>query len=93
MASSVHFTMEPVELRKTGQRWIRFSKRKEENIDDMESTKVFRKFLAILNKLTPQNFKDLAEQALKLPLSSIETLKGCVNLVFEKVDNYCLYCV
>ena len=80
---------ETVGLKKTEQRsWVRFSKRKEErslSVDDKETRNIFRKFLAILNKLTPQKFKDLAEQALELPLSSVERLKGCIDMLFEKV--------
>ena len=53
--------------------------------DERETKRILRKFLGILNKLTPQKFKDLAEQALCLPLSNMERLNGCVDMLFEKV--------
>ena len=75
-----------VNLRTTEQRWVRFAKREKDlSEEDRETREVFRKFLGILNKITPQNFKDLAEQALKLPLSTVERLKGCIDILFKKV--------
>ena len=47
---------------------------------------LFRKFLGILNKLTPQKFETLANQALQLPIDTEERLKGCIDRLFSKVS-------
>ena len=67
-------------------RWVRPDEI-ENNLpeDERETKRILRKFLGILNKLTPQKFMDLAEQALCLPLTNTERLKGCVDMLFEKV--------
>ena len=82
---------EKVELRKAENKWVRHSeteKEKDKEIpdEDKETAEIFRKFQGILNKLTPQKFKDLAEQALKLPLLTVERLKGCIDKIFTKVN-------
>ena len=46
---------------------------------------LYRKFRAILNKLTPQKFQSLAEQALKLEINTEERLRGCIDMIYEKV--------
>ena len=38
-----------------------------------------------MNKLTPQKFKALAEQALALKINSDERLRGCIDKIFKKV--------
>ena len=79
---------EKVELRKVEYKWVRHSEKdKDKDIpdEDKETTNIFRKFQGILNKLTPQKFKDLAEQALKLPLLTVERLKGCIDKIFTNV--------
>ena len=77
---------EKVELRKVEHKWVRHSETEKDIPDeDKETTNIFRKFQGILNKLTPQKFKDLAEQALKLPLSTVERLKGCIDKIFTNV--------
>ena len=48
---------------------------------------MFRKFVGILNKLTPQKFETLAGQALQMPIDSEERLKGCVDRIFNAVCN------
>ena len=50
---------------------------------------MFRKFVGILNKLTPQKFKTLANQALQMPIDSEERLQGCVDIIMNAVCNYC----
>ena len=47
----------------------------------METKDVFRSF----EQVDATKLKDLAEQALKLPLSSVVRLKDCVDMLFEKV--------
>jgi len=46
---------------------------------------MFRKFVSILNKLTPQKFETLANQALQLAISTEEHLKGCTDRIFIAV--------
>ena len=47
---------------------------------------VYRKFQEILNKLTPQKFQTLAEQALELPIDTEERLEGVVDKVYTMVS-------
>ena len=49
---------------------------------------LYRKFQAILNKLTPQKFQSLAEQALHLTIDTEERLKGVIDKIFTKVPNW-----
>ncbi|XP_065890212.1 eukaryotic translation initiation factor 4 gamma 3-like isoform X2 [Dysidea avara] len=78
-----------VELRKAAHPWVRHSKLDAEldNIldeEEKETRMLFRKFLGILNKLTPQKFETLANQALQLPIDTEERLKGCIDRLFSK---------
>ena len=73
-------------LRKAEIRWVRWSEQELGlSEEEKETIVIFRKFLGILNKLTPQKFKDLAEQALQLPINNPERLKGCTDMLFNKV--------
>ena len=56
--------------------------------EDGETEELLRKFQGILNKLTPQKFQNLAEQALLLKIDSEERLKGCIDKIFTKVKDY-----
>lgn len=49
------------------------------------TTELYRKFQAILNKLTPQKFQSLAEQAVLLTINTEERLKGVIDKIFTKV--------
>ena len=42
-------------------------------------------FQGILNKLTPQKFKELAEQAQNLEINTEDRLRGCIDKIFKKV--------
>ena len=53
--------------------------------EQRETALLYGKFQAILNKLTPQKFQRLAEQALLLDINTEERLKGCVNLIITRV--------
>ena len=76
-----------LELRKAEHRWVRpMEVEGELSVEEKENKEVFRKFQGILNKLTPQKFKDLAKQALNLPLSNPERLKGCIDKIFTMVE-------
>ena len=69
-------------------RWVRFAERDEDMLTEYqrETQLLLRRFCCILNKLTPQKFKDLSEQVLQLPIfTDVERLKECVDMVFEKV--------
>ena len=41
--------------------------------------------MAILNKLTPENFKTLVEQFMELNIDTPERLEGAIDRIFEKV--------
>ncbi|XP_019850040.1 PREDICTED: probable serine/threonine-protein kinase DDB_G0271682 [Amphimedon queenslandica] len=59
---------------------------------DPVTEELFRKFQGILNKLTPQNFKKLAEQARELEIDNEERLKGCVDIIFLNVFKGPMFC-
>ena len=76
---------EEVQLNKAVNHWVRPSERRKEMTDEeKETAKVISKFNGILNKLTPQNFQSLSDQALELKINSNERLRGCINKIFEK---------
>ena len=54
--------------------------------EQRETAILLGKFQAILNKLTPQRFQRLAEQALALDINTEKRLKGCVDLITERVE-------
>ena len=76
-----------MELRKADQRWTRPVERMAEKTteDDVKTEELYRRFQGILNKLTPQKFQALAEQALKLEITTEERLSGCIDKIFTKV--------
>ena len=84
-----------VELRKADVRWTRPVERTPEvSEESLKAEELYRKFQGILNKLTPQKFQALAEQALKLEITSEERLSGCIDKIFTKVISFTLlYCV
>ena len=77
-------------MHKAEHRWVRPTK---DSGEDGETVELFRKFQGILNKLTPQKFQNLAEQALKLKIDSEERLKGCIDKIFTKVRDYVCVCL
>ena len=83
-----------MELRKAEVRWVRPSEQEAVlSEEEKETLEIFRKFQGILNKLTPQKFKDLAEQALQLPMNNPERLKGCIDKIFTKVWGNLMLCL
>lgn len=46
---------------------------------------LYRQFKAILNKITPQKFSTLVQQALELKINTEERMKGVTDLIFEQV--------
>ena len=55
-----------------------------------ETEELFREVRIIMNKLTPQNMQKLTGDLLNLKINSEIRLKGCINIIFEKVK-YHLY--
>lgn len=53
--------------------------------EERETERLFRKLQGILNKLTPQKFQALAEQALKLKIDSQQRLNGCTDRIIANV--------
>ena len=54
--------------------------------ESIQTEELYRKFQAILNKLTPTKFQALAEQALELSINTEERLSGCIDKIFTKVS-------
>ena len=52
---------------------------------EIKSEELYKKFQCILNELTPQNFLSSTEQALKLDITTVESLRDCVYQIFSKV--------
>ena len=79
--------MVQVELHKAEHPWMRSSKVLEGDLsrEDRETERLYREFQGILNKLTPQKFQTLAEQALKLKIDSEQRLRGCIDKIFNVV--------
>ena len=46
---------------------------------------LYRKVRGILNKLTPQKFETLIQKVYELKIDTEEKLKGCIDIIFEKV--------
>ena len=76
-----------VELHKAEQRWVPVAKGRPKELTEEEkmTAELYRKFQAILNKLTPQKFQSLAEQALQLTIDTEDRLKGVIDKIFTKV--------
>ncbi len=72
-----------MELNKAELPWTRHAARVGEIGD--EDVQISRKFLGILNKLTPQKLQSLAEQAQSLDITTKERLSGCIDQIFNKV--------
>ena len=53
--------------------------------ESLKTAELFRKFQGILNKITPQTFKVLAEQALMLEINTKERLEGVTDIIFSQV--------
>ena len=55
---------------------------------EAQAAELYHKFQGILNKLTPQKFQALAEQALKLEINTEERLSRCIDKVYSNVRFY-----
>jgi translation initiation factor 4G len=81
----IRIDQKPVELHKAEQRWMPAKERMKDLSEmDKATEDLYRKFQAILNKLTPQKFQSLAEQALTLTINTEERLKGVIDKIFTK---------
>ncbi|KAJ8971557.1 hypothetical protein NQ314_000644, partial [Rhamnusium bicolor] len=70
----------------TKRRWVPPSTLRHQDALTPESRNdlVFRKVRGILNKLTPEKFKKLSDDLLRIELQSSVILKGVIILIFEK---------
>ena len=81
--------MQKVVLHKAENPWMPQGKAETTDVsaEEAQTIELYRKFQGILNKLTPQKFQTLAEQALKLEINTEERLSGCVEMVFYNVSS------
>ncbi|XP_054612711.1 eukaryotic translation initiation factor 4 gamma 1a isoform X2 [Dunckerocampus dactyliophorus] len=56
----------------------------EESPEQAQTQEILKRLRSILNKLTPQKFKELMKQVSELTIDSEERLKGAIDLIFEK---------
>ena len=87
---SDHFpppSSQKVDLHKAEKPWqpVRVAEKGDLSEEDKKTEELYRKFQGILNKLTPQKFQSLAEQALQLDIDSEERLRGVIDKIFTKV--------
>ena len=86
LSPSPHLQQKVVELHKAEQPWVPAKEQMKEMSEEEKITaELYRKFQSILNKLTPQKFQALAEQALLLKIDTEERLKGVIDKIFTKV--------
>ncbi len=82
-------TSQRVDLHKAAKPWVPVrAVEPERPLTEEEKTtqKIYRKFQGILNKLTPQKFQALAEQALKLEINTEERLRGVIDKIFTCLE-------
>uniref|UniRef100_A0A1L8DS71 Putative translation initiation factor 4f ribosome/mrna-bridging subunit eif-4g n=2 Tax=Nyssomyia neivai TaxID=330878 RepID=A0A1L8DS71_9DIPT len=77
---------EDVKLNETENAWRPSHMKVSESVseDDRVTEDLYKKFRAILNKLTPEKFSVLVKQVMTLKIDTSERLNGCIELVFEK---------
>ncbi|CAB3369706.1 Hypothetical predicted protein [Cloeon dipterum] len=77
---------EDVKLNETENAWKPNVLSQTSKSDDvnLENEDLFKRFRAVLNKLTPQKFDILVEQVKKMDIDTKEKLKGVIDLVFDK---------
>jgi formate dehydrogenase maturation protein FdhE len=51
----------------------------------LSQKEIRKKFMSILNKISPENMTQLAESITTLPLDTDEQLKTVIDLLFQKV--------
>lgn len=52
--------------------------------EERETDELYRKFRSTMNKLTPENFDILVNEIMSAQIDTVDRLKGCIQLVFEK---------
>ncbi|XP_071454383.1 eukaryotic translation initiation factor 4 gamma 1-like [Hetaerina americana] len=85
MQKVIHVSLslnEDPKLHEAENAWKPRSKIKENS--KKEDGELYAAMRGILNKLTPQNFDKLVLQVMKLPIDSMDKLKGVIDLVFDK---------
>ncbi|XP_025414206.1 eukaryotic translation initiation factor 4 gamma 3-like [Sipha flava] len=55
-----------------------------DSTDDNSTEEIRKKFMSILNKISPENMTQLAESITTLPLDTDEQLKTVIDLLFQK---------
>ncbi|XP_047198918.1 eukaryotic translation initiation factor 4 gamma 3-like [Hippoglossus stenolepis] len=80
---SMHDDVQP---KKSENAWKAGMKRKSlpAELESQRTQDLFKKVRSILNKLTPDNFKQLMKQVTDWTIETEERLKGVIDLVFEK---------
>ncbi|XP_063678716.1 eukaryotic translation initiation factor 4 gamma 3-like isoform X3 [Bolinopsis microptera] len=83
----IEHTLAPIQTRKkSNNAWL--TKREDGTKKDpakVPDSKLLRgNIVAILNKITPQNFKDLSVQILQLGIDNMDKLEVAVEIIFEK---------
>ena len=54
-------------------------------MEEYENRALYHKLQGILNKLTPQKFSTLSDQALQLEINTEERLRECAEMVLNNV--------
>lgn len=60
--------------------------------EEKETDELYRKFRSVMNKLTPENFDILLNEIMNAQIDTVDRLKGCIKLVFEKAIAEPTYC-
>ena len=82
----MHTHSHKMKLNKAENPWVRPGRHQYKGSKkSLKTTKLFRKFQGILNKITPQKFKVLAEQALMLEINTEKRLEGVTDMIFTRV--------
>ncbi|XP_066928112.1 eukaryotic translation initiation factor 4 gamma 3-like isoform X2 [Clytia hemisphaerica] len=76
---------EKLELKRSENAWVRPSDQDKDLPEELKVMKELeRNVRAILNKLTPQKFKELVDKMTNLKIDSVSKLQMAIDLIFEK---------
>ncbi|CAG0894782.1 unnamed protein product [Darwinula stevensoni] len=78
---------EKMELHSTENAWKPRLKTAVVDLGDSAKEDLYKKFRAILNKVSPGNFETLVKQVRDLPIDTKEKLEGVTDLIFNKAVN------
>lgn len=73
-----------VKLNEAENAWKPRHLQSETSRDETGNEELFKRFRSTMNKLTPENFNVLLNELLRLKIDTVERLRGCISLVFEK---------